>query len=506
MISRWLAAAFLALACAPERELPLGATCSDGCAAGLVCAYGRCRASCDSDENCTCLDRRACALAGEGHCGASGCVAGLSCAEDDVCRVPCASSDDCALGYVCANGACFAKPPAFLPGWVFYTASEGGLRAVREDGSRRVTLGDGAEDVRLSPNGERLATVVSGELRVMASDGTKLGSFGVNGACDWFPESQSLLCYRAPECGAEALKVTALGGYWELLWTSTTRDTLPALNPTDPDDVVFLSSDCSGPSRVRRRLHGAVSDVTAIPSGHDQAVAWDRDGSRFLFSAGDSIKEVLASDTSVAPTLASGSSFGTPELGDHDGLFVVEDGELVLLGPEPGAKRHLGVSPVPSSRLAWGRPPFDIDRDDDGLANGLDPIPDGVAGCALSAREDTVGLWCLKEESGFTSAAETPGLPAIGYIDGWSKDGAFFNQARILDADVLDLTPPYSVRLRVTLDQLGPADAVLFSRGTWTGLPIDDDVWWLELRVRPNGSVLCRAGGAPNPIDRKSVV
>lgn len=102
---------------------PIGAYCKEtsDCRAPYVCAYGRCRAECKSDDDCikgACVESHidpkagVCTVASESGCKTiEDCPEGLYCGADAICRTGCDDNDDCQGEKICFSNTCFDTKP-----------------------------------------------------------------------------------------------------------------------------------------------------------------------------------------------------------------------------------------------------------------------------------------------------------------------------------------------------------------------------------------------------------
>lgn len=102
---------------------PIGAYCIEAsdCRDPYVCDYGRCRAECKLDSDCTdgacvasIIDPKAgvCTVVSESGCKSDeDCPEGLYCGVDAICRTSCNDNDDCQGDKICFRNTCFDKKP-----------------------------------------------------------------------------------------------------------------------------------------------------------------------------------------------------------------------------------------------------------------------------------------------------------------------------------------------------------------------------------------------------------
>lgn len=533
---------------------------TDECVAELSCTHGRCRKPCANDAVCgpgvcaltAASTIGACSLPGENGCTAGRCATGLICAADDICRLPCSSALNCAPGHLCLHGACFDGLPGSDDGWLVFTSNATGraeVWAARDDGSQVVRLTDqmggsagAAEGLHYplaSPDGEQIIFASSrnpssseydalAHLYRVAPDGAGLAFLSDQGnqvaasfaGAAWESDSRHLVFVSAGACSNRLLRMDAIDSSEpEVLFDPATPNGLPLLVPSFPvvhpknARELFVWEQPCGKLGALRRVNldtGSADDVTAIdPAESPDLLAISSSGSELSFSRDGAIRELSTSDLSSSELLFLDPSavFQRPTFGNDDARLYTKRLSADQQSGQTGIQvidRHtrsawlLDVDARSDDPfVTWARFSTNIDRDRDGIANGLDPTPDGVEGCAIQPGDFTVGLWCFREGGGSVSASQVAGAPEATGIkpDEWSAGGLMLHESAVVipDADVLDLEPPWTVRAAVTFDELGPADAMVVARASFApGNPISGASVWVALSVSAAGSILCR--------------
>jgi hypothetical protein len=466
--------------------------------------------------------------------------------------LPCSSTLECAPGHQCLLGACFDGLPGSNDGWLVFTSNATGraeVWAARDDGSRVVRLTNemggptkATEGLRYplaSPDGAHIVFASSrnpgsGEpdqlahLYRVAPDGTDLtyladqgGSEGASfvGAA-WESDGRHLVFAEAGSCANRLLRIDAIEpAEPEVLFGPEAAGSLPLIAPSFPlvhpnnEHDLFVWDQPCGQVGARRRLDldtGEALEVGAVEHAQSpESLAISRSGSELVFVGSSAIRVFSSDDLSSSELLYADPSaaFQRPAFGNDDARIYAKRLDADPKNEQVGIQvvdRHTrkGWALDVHARsddpfVTWARFGADIDRDHDGIANGIDPTPDGVEGCAIQPGDFTVGLWCFREGNGSVSKNQVPGAPdATGIKPGeWSESGLSLHQSAVLipDADVLDLEPPWTVRAAVTFDELGPADAMVVARATFApGNPISGASVWVALSVSPSGSIRCR--------------
>lgn len=419
----------------------LGAPCASNgdCDSALSCGYGRCRSKCDTNAACSthaCLSDATrpgvCALSGDRGCTAGGCGSGLVCGADDVCRPACSDASECALGAKCLSGACFNGLPGSEDGWLLHGSTRTGrleLYATRDDGSRSVRLTDGltqntdqdgmvrspiaspdgkhiafqwgrdpntgamdfiARVYRMDPDGANLTFLVMSE-----QAGEKYALTGVS----WLPDSRHIVYGQHVPCVDSLAKLDAINpGTPETIFdpaASSTENPLPAvgspaINPVDPDDLLFSNAPC-GSGSYTRRANLKTQQVVEVPATAISKLPqdpWAPDGTEFVIAFENRVSVISAGDLSKSETLYAEQEEGVTlnfATYGNDGrriYFVRVAGGAVLdvavYERATGKSWPLGITDLNASQPPdWTRLPIDPDRDGDGLGNGIDPTPDG---------------------------------------------------------------------------------------------------------------------------------
>ena len=105
------------------------------------------------------------------------------------------------------------------------------------------------------------------------------------------------------------------------------------------------------------------------------------DGDRFLYGMGTSIWEHDLTSTRLVYDSEGELSLTGPVYADGQRAFAVAsfastDRDIVRIDLDTGTATLLGVPDIGyNAHISWGRVPYDIDVDRDGLANGIDPVP-----------------------------------------------------------------------------------------------------------------------------------
>ncbi|MBW2527485.1 MAG: LamG domain-containing protein [Deltaproteobacteria bacterium] len=164
----------------------------------------------------------------------------------------------------------------------------------------------------------------------------------------------------------------------------------PAANPSAPDDILVLGLKCGGPY-VLQRVDGSTGGMTEFPGTVENArTRWFAAGDRFVFAdVSSSNHDVIVYDPSTMTGVPVNNDANPQSsyLHLHPG-----NGGTRVYGPrwDPGPARHDLVSidvatgalqtlvtDVDPRGVSWAIIPYDMDRDGDSLANGIDPTPDG---------------------------------------------------------------------------------------------------------------------------------
>jgi hypothetical protein len=243
---------------------------------------------------------------------------------------------------------------------------------------------------RMGPDGANLTFLVMSELA-----GEKYALTGVS----WMPDSRHIVYGQHVPCVDSLAKLDALNpGEPETIFdpaATSTEDPLPAvggpaINPVDPDDLLFTNAPCAAGSYTRRASLKTkqMVDVPASTASRLPQDPWAPDGTEFVVADAKRMYVVRASDLSKSETLYVEQDAETTVFSATYG----NDGRRIyFLRAKAGVVANVGVFDRVTSKswtldvanihgdqtLDWTRLPLDPDRDGDGLGNGIDPTPDG---------------------------------------------------------------------------------------------------------------------------------
>jgi hypothetical protein len=163
----------------------------------------------------------------------------------------------------------------------------------------------------------------------------------------------------------------------------------PAPNPADPTDIIVVGVDCDDSSFVQR-VDAETGEMTLFPGPmSDRRAYWFEGGDRFahvapnaphdvlvydLVSGTSSVVNVDATPDATYNYLAPGNGGARIYALRHDAALARRD--VVAIDLSSGAVQTLATG-VDYRGISWAIAPFELDRDGDGLGNGIDPTPDG---------------------------------------------------------------------------------------------------------------------------------
>lgn len=301
-------------------------------------------------------------------------------------------------------------------GWVIVVRRVTGapeVWAVRDDGSDRVQLTDGIDDpnnpepgwtphVQISPDGNRIA--IGTRLQpdgtggdpwrwMMDADGTNLAPLrktGQRSSADKFSwrDNDYLLARAHPTCSDDIISVNAATGATATLKSVGNILWGPEGNPSDPDDLLATRYSCGSGLQTPVRIDLGSGSVTPLPGfAAGQGFTWMeffQDGSGFVYTGRSPKDKLMIHDFSTSTPLYTSPDGGAvqgPYFGADDETVFVQhlpaDGSptrLLAIDVATGGATDLLVSDlIDRQTLSWAAIPFDIDCDDDGLGNGIDP-------------------------------------------------------------------------------------------------------------------------------------
>ncbi len=317
---------------------------------------------------------------------------------------PCVDNGGCPTPLVCRAEQCAQPIVREGLGWLAYISDVTGAAEVWiavDDGSHRVRVTEGLS----SASGEAAGPTFSWDGRFIAvqsniepggavgdrhiwrvrpdgSDARPLVPTGgqAMSRLSWEGDSQHLHYTFEANCSSDLRRIDAIAGSApEVVYAVLEIASDPSVNPADASTVLFNAQTCSqvGHLALLDRDDGS---VTSVPSGEAvRATAWAPDGSRFAFSDSGGIFE----HDLVTRTLAydaPGELLSAPVYDDAGRLLAIRgaglDAEVIRV--EVGVAAVVGTFDLATSGgLSWGRVADDPDRDNDGVANGIDPTPDG---------------------------------------------------------------------------------------------------------------------------------
>jgi hypothetical protein len=302
-------------------------------------------------------------------------------------------------------------------GRIVYVSTESGtaeLWAMLEDLSSPVRLTEGmtasvdSTGVRLprtSPDGEHVAVLsvrdsagmygVTPHLWVMEADGSRLthvAQIGLSGRgdgwhpFDWEPDSRHVLFSVQVSC-SEDLWRADIGDPAAAVRVYDIADIVTAVrvSPRDPNDILFVHSICAVGGTLTRLDLAMREETPVFPAG--VGAFWMPDGLRYLLRS--DVGRIVIRDFAGVETLV----YDDPDpMADIVTIAVSPDGTRVAVGySRPGLPVELATIEIAAGELTatgfaldpaspyieWVDLRTGIDRDGDGLANGIDPTPDG---------------------------------------------------------------------------------------------------------------------------------
>jgi len=279
------------------------------------------------------------------------------------------------------------------------------LWLARDDGTNpvRVTEGLRAGFGRLtsptfSPDGSQIAiqrwnNADSGEGVVISSDGSNLRVIPDSyDGHSWTSDNEHIVYACGSDCGKNLCRVNVNTGASTTIMTADVPH-YPQINPTDDNDIVYSHRPCASSNAPRRViLPGSPTSLTGLQNFWNDH-AWTEDGTHLVV-----VDSVATNDKLYMYELQTASSsllYAEPQ--GRQLIWVVpgnDDEKVYALRKNGSILDAIVVIDVTTGTLLdtlslfsssdgsyvgldWGRIGFDIDRDNDGLGNGIDPTPDG---------------------------------------------------------------------------------------------------------------------------------
>jgi len=301
---------------------------------------------------------------------------------------------------------------------IVYVSNESGtleLWAVRMDGSDPVRLSEGLSDTpdqhavrdpRVSPDGTTVGVmsvrqpdgtfgVWPGDVQLWLVDLTTgehrhVVHMGYQSGFDFDPSGDSVVYGDAVTCSVDLHRRDLSTGEDTLVYDIFEVAENPNVNPVNPNLVAYSFLECAVGSRAEVADLVGLSPIAVPGSGpvpgqppRGHAGGWDSTGTRLAFFTKEAVRiwEMGSETSETVLEVPEGYGVERPIFGPGDDHLLLryygagEPSEVHRLDLDSGELTPLGI--VAGTRFDWGPMPADIDRDGDGLANGIDPSPDG---------------------------------------------------------------------------------------------------------------------------------
>jgi hypothetical protein len=209
----------------------------------------------------------------------------------------------------------------------------------------------------------------------------------------WAPDSRHVYFSRHQTCSEDILRIDGITpGVTDTIFNQSRIATDATTNPTDENDILFYDQSCGSQGQLMR-LDAGTGQKTSIPGvlqGLPRRHQWAPDGSMFAYSSppGYVYTHDFTSPSAVLSKPPGVTLSATPCFGnDNERLYVKlcfdnGDCDIVSIDRATGNIAPIGLDiggPTDGygNTVSWVELDIDIDRDGDGLANGIDPTPDG---------------------------------------------------------------------------------------------------------------------------------
>jgi Tol biopolymer transport system component len=222
-------------------------------------------------------------------------------------------------------------------------------------------------DPAVSPNGEKIAFRVYGEIWIMNADGSGQENLTNNPANDafpsWSPDGDKILFGSDRDGNSEIYVMNADGTNPVNLTNDPGYDNSGSYSP-DGTRIVFGSHrDGNGEIYVMNADGTNPSNLTNDPSV-DGLPAWSSDGTRLAFlstrNGGNLLFTMLANGSNVFPLNTLGMNATFPDWSPGDSLIAFEGGstnsEIQLIRPDGTGLRNLTQNGAQDRMPSWSPP------------------------------------------------------------------------------------------------------------------------------------------------------